>query len=69
MNFETFNLDGEEYILVDEIDDGENYYMYFKNDNVPLMVRKLDKNDEEYIIPLDDTKEVLYAVSLLNNKI
>jgi hypothetical protein len=69
MNIETFNLDGEEYILVDEIDDGENYYMYFKNDNVPLMVRKLDKNDEEYIIPLDDTKEVLYAVSLLNNKI
>ena len=69
MELETFNIDGQEYILIDEIDDGINHYLYFKNDNVPLMVKKLDRKNEEYMIPLDDTKEVVYAVMLLNENL
>lgn len=70
MKLETFDIDGKEYILIKEIEDENgNRYFYFKNDEVPLMVRKRDNFNTDYIIPLANTEEVVYAVSLLNNEL
>ena len=66
MSFDTYEIDGKDYVLVNECDDGNNHYLYFKNDDIPLMVKKVDPEDPNYILPLKDTKEVVYALSLLN---
>lgn len=69
MELETFELDGKKYVLFDEIFDGENTYLYFKNETIPVLIRKVDPNNEDLAIPLDNTEEALYALNLLNKEL
>lgn len=69
MELETFEFDGKKYVLFDEIFDGENTYLYFKNETIPVLIRKVDPNNEALAIPLDNTEEALYALNLLNKEL
>ena len=70
IELQAYEIDGIDYLVLEKIvNDGETY-LYLANSNDPedIMFRKIDKNDTDYIIPLENEEEVLKVINLFNDK-
>lgn len=67
---DVYVINDKEYILLNKIKNKENTYLYFSNisEGNDYIIRKLDLEDEDSMIPLDDEKEVQKAILLLTNR-
>ena len=70
VEFEALDIDGEEYLILDRsVIDGEEYlYLSNSKDENDVMFRKVDKNDKDFIIPLDNEEEVIKVAKAFNDK-
>ena len=70
VEFEAYDIDGEEYLLLDTLELDDNTYLFLANSKDPedIMFRKYDKNDLDYIIPLDDEEEVKKVAVAFNER-
>lgn len=63
--------DGLEYMVMDEIDEGKNTYVYLSNVEDPedFCIRKVDNEvNEELLVGLDSNEEFDKALMLFTNK-
>lgn len=70
VEFEAYDIDNIEYLVLDKLElDGETY-LFLSNSNDPedIMFRKYDKNDLDYIIPLDNEEEVIKVAAAFNER-
>lgn len=70
LEFEAYEIDGTDFMVLEKLElDGE-VYLYLANaeDEEDVMFRKFDKNDPEYLIPLDNEAEVIKVAKALNEK-
>lgn len=69
MDVKTIRIDDKTYIIVDKIVEEETYF-YLSNidDTDDILVRKLDKENADYMIPLDDDSEYSKAMLIYLNK-
>lgn len=67
---EIYNINGQDYMLLDRVTKDLDTYLYFSNMSVgnDYVIRKLDRNNPEEMIPLDSEEEVKLAILLLTNK-
>jgi hypothetical protein len=67
---DVYTINDKEYILLNKIKNKENTYLYFSNisEGNDYIIRKLDLEDEDSMVPLDDEKEVQKAILLLTNR-
>ena len=70
VEFEALDIDGVEYLILDRsFIDGEEYlYLSNSEDENDIMFRKVDKNDKDFIIPLDNEEEVIKVAKAFNDK-
>lgn len=70
LEFEGYEIDGVDYIVLEKLElDGEVYlYLSNANDEEDIMFRKFDKNDPEYLIPLENEEEVIKVAKAFNEK-
>ena len=70
VEFEALDIDGIEYLILDRsVIDGEEYlYLSNSKDENDVMFRKVDKNDKDFIIPLDNEEEVIKVAKAFNDK-
>ena len=70
IELQAYEIDGIDYLVLEKIvNDGETYlYLVNSNDPEDIMFRKIDKNDTDYIIPLENEEEVLKVINLFNDK-
>ena len=70
VEFEALDIDGIEYLILDRsVIDGEEYlYLSNSEDENDVMFRKVDKNDKDFIIPLDNEEEVIKVAKAFNDK-
>ncbi len=70
IEMEAYDVDGVEYICMKKIEHNVEVYLYLSNsdDLEDIMLRKIDKEDPDYIMPLKDEKEVLEVIQLFNNE-
>ena len=61
-----FSFDDKDYMLLDQIRD----YVYLSNvdDRRDMMIRKVDPNDDEVLLPIEDDEEFEKALLLLTQK-
>ena len=61
-----FSFDDKDYMLLDQIHD----YVYLSNvdDRRDMMIRKVDPNDDEVLLPIEDDEEFEKALLLLTQK-
>ena len=61
-----FSFDDKDYMLLDQIRD----YVYLSNvdDRHDMMIRKVDPNDDEVLLPIEDDEEFEKALLLLTQK-
>ena len=64
MQVEVLDIDNKKYMVLNEISDNDETYLYLSNINDPkdFLIRKLDKNNKEYLINLDDKEEFKKAM-------
>ena len=70
VDFEAYDIDNIEYLVLDKLElDGETY-LFLSNSKDPedIMFRKYDKNDLDYIIPLDNEEEVIKVAAAFNER-
>lgn len=65
-NVEIYTFDNKKYIVIDKI----NEYLYLSNkkDHHDMMIRKIDSNDNETLLPLDSDEEFEKALNLIITK-
>ena len=70
VEFEALDIDGETYLILDRsiIDDEEYLYLSNAEDEEDIMFRKVDKTDNNFIIPLDNEEEVIKVAKAFNDK-
>lgn len=69
MDVETLQIEDKTYIIVDKIVEDETYFYLSNLDNSnDILVRKLDKENSDYIIPLTDDAEYNKAMLIYLNK-
>ena len=70
VEFEALDIDGETYLILDRsvIDDEEYLYLSNAEDEEDIMFRKVDKTDNNFIIPLDNEEEVIKVAKAFNEK-
>lgn len=68
---EIVDIDNKKYMVLNEIEDSGETYLYLTNVKNPkeFMIQKVDKNDNDYLINLDDEEEFNRALSLFNKSI
>ena len=68
---EIVDIDNKKYMVLNEIEDSGETYLYLTNVKNPkeFMIQKVDKNDNDYLINLDDEEEFNKALSLFNKSI
>ena len=66
---EIIDIDNKKYMVLNEIEDNGETYLYLTNIKNPkeFLIQKVDKNDKDYLINLDDEEEFNRALSLFNN--
>lgn len=66
----SLEIDGKQYLIVDQIKDKDNEFVYFSNEDNPkdFCIRKLAKDDNDMLIGLDSDEEFDYALSLFFDK-
>lgn len=70
VEFEAYDIDNIEYLVLDKLElDGETY-LFLSNSKDPedIIFRKYDKNDLDYIIPLDNEEEVKKVATAFNER-
>lgn len=67
---EIYLINDKEYMLLKKVERDKDTYLYFSGieEGNDYIIRKLDPEDPEMMIPLDDEDEVKKAILLLTNK-
>lgn len=67
---EVYNINDKEYYLLNKITRDGDTYLYFSNisEGNDYIIRKLDRNNPDVMIPLDDEEEVQKAILFLTNR-
>ena len=62
----SLEIDGKQYLIIDQIKDKNNEFVYFSNEKYPkdFCIRKLAKDDNDLLIGLDSNEEFDYALKL-----
>ena len=70
INVDIYDIDGKEYMLIDQVTQKENTYLYLSNveEGNDFIIRKLNPENEEEMIPLENEEEVQKAILLITNK-
>ena len=68
MDVAVYTIDDKKYLLLNKQEYNDNTYLFLlnKEDEDDYLIRKVDKEDPNYLIPLDDENEVY---DLLKNTI
>lgn len=68
---EIYNINDKEYMLLKKVEKNNDTYLYFSGieEGNDYIIRKLDPEDSEMMIPLADEEEVKKAILLLTNKV
>lgn len=67
---EIYTINNKEYMLLKKVEKASDTYLYFSNieEGNDYIIRKLDPNNREMMIPLSNEDEVKKAILLLTNK-
>ncbi len=70
INVDIYDIDGKEYMLLDQVTQKENTYLYLSNveEGNDFIIRKLNPENIEEMIPLENEEEVKRAILLITNK-
>ena len=70
INVDIYDIDGKEYMLLDQVTKNENTYLYLSNleEGNDFIIRKLNHENEEEMLPLENEEEVKRAILLITNK-
>lgn len=62
----SLEIDGKQYLIIDQIKDKNNEFVYFSNEKDPkdFCIRKLANDDSDALIGLDSDEEFDYAFGL-----
>ena len=68
---EIIDIDNKKYMVLNEIEDNGEIYLYLTNVKNPkdFIIQKIDKNDNNYLVNLDDEDEFNRALKLFNNNL
>ena len=70
MDLRTYEIDGVEYILINQVIENDTKYVYLSTiDGKKQMIQKIYLKNPELLHMLDNKKEVEHALRLFNNKI
>ena len=60
MDVAVYTIDDKKYLLLNKEEYNDNTYLFLlnKEDEDDYLIRKVDKEDPNYLIPLDDENEV-----------
>ena len=60
MDVAVYTIDDKKYLLLNKQEYNDNTYLFLlnKDDEDDYLIRKVDKEDPNYLIPLDDENEV-----------
>ena len=64
-------IDNKKYFLIDSLSDSKNTYSYFSNvENVAdiKVLKDIKEDEEEFLVSLDNKKELDYALDLYYQK-
>ncbi len=66
----TLEIDGKQYLIIDQIKDKDNEFVYFSNEEDPkdFCIRKLASDDNDTLVGLDSDEEFDYALGLFLDK-
>ena len=64
---EVITIDNKDYAVIEEVNHNDNTFLYLANviDEEDTLIRKVDQNDEDTVLPLKDDKEFELACNLL----
>ncbi len=70
VEFEALDIDDKVYLILDRsiIDGIEYLYLSNEADEEDIMFRKVDPEDNDFIIPLDNEEEVIKVAKAFNDK-
>ena len=70
VDMNVIKIDGDEYIILDEIKNGKAMYIYLSNSNNPkdFFVRKVLDDNKEDLEKLDNQEEFAVSMKLFNDK-
>lgn len=70
VDMNVIKIDGDEYIILDEIKNGKTMYIYLSNSNNPkdFFVRKVLEDNKEELVNLDNQDEFALSMKLFNDK-
>ena len=68
---EIIDIENKKYMVLNEITDNGETYLYLTNVKNPkdFIIQKVDKNDKDYLINLDNDEEFQKALNLFSKKI
>ena len=68
---EVIDIENKKYMVLNEIEDNGETYLYLTNVKNPkdFMIQKVDKNDKDLIINLDNEEEFKKALELFTNSV
>ncbi len=68
---EIIDIDNKKYMVLNEIEDNGEIYLYLTNVKNPkdFIIQKIDKEDNDYLINLDNEEEFERALKLFNNNL
>ena len=70
MDLRTYEIDGVEYILINQVIENDTKYVYLSTiDGKKQMIQKIYLKNPELLHMLDNKKEVEHALKLFNNKV
>ena len=66
---EIIDIENKKYMVLNEIHDNGETYLFLTNIKNPkdFLIQKVDKNDKEYLVNLDNEEEFNKALDLFNN--
>ena len=64
---EVITIDDKDYVIIEEVDHENDKYLYLSNviDEEDTLIRKINKDDENTVLPLKDESEFELACNLL----
>ena len=68
---EIIDIENKKYMVLNEISDNYETYVFLTNIKNPkeFIIQKVDKNDNDYLINLDNDDEYDRALKLFNNNL
>ena len=64
---EVITIDDKDYVIIEEVEHNNKTYLYLSNviNDEDTLIRKVDEDDKETILPLQDEQEFEIACNLL----